>query len=456
MKNRCVRIIKFFSLLFVTCCFLWVLRSDFRIIGIDPQWSYMQQIDSGEVHAWHSVLFIYEAILFKNVISFFVPCDAERILRIMWFLAGGGIWFSIMAMCYRFISHKFCYCISVFLFGLLLLVLYKFRYTFFFYYIDYFFLCWLLLCITSIIYINGKNRKFWSLLFVLSALHVALYRANAIVLIPVLSYWFIHSFSKLCSFRLRAGLAATLTVLLLGCSCFVKEVLPARKCSPTAVLIASELRNKSLLVGEIEKELTNLRRSDMQYWYQIDTPYNNAFFSDYGMTYLHGPTYPFPEDKWSNLIERYKDNWVNCTEEMLTVRCILTTQFFTNGYTPVWLRKIIEEKYPEVRKNIHSWTFEPDYFAETGRERPFIYLIFLFVMMYLFLTANSLKKRGMESGVIPVLLGLGSVAIVYTTSFLILIPSPDNRYHAPSMYIIAFVLSIVSVHIFCGQRKTLS
>lgn len=324
--------------------------------------------------------------------------------------------------------------------------------------IDWYFVSSLLVCVASLTFLRSKRKwlRFLAcLLVLLSLIHLASFRRNALVLLPFLLYggvrvWFssLHWMKGvLLALIFSAGVA--LATSLLG------NYLTQKKVHSVSVMMVSDLRVAALLRGEEKQEAnwlaryTTLRspartafllRADAQ----NDTPCPEKFDA-MGRV-------PLNEEEWKALRSHYAKAWVEYPFSMLSARFIQATQFYCGSGTLRPVKTWVDEHFPAVQKYPDRWGIPlPDYESSQSGKLNIPWALGLLVTLIYGWHGVRYHRLGEMRWEFCSLFAL--LAYAYELSFMVVTPAPFWRYHLPALLLVFFFISMACVDIFLWRRK---
>lgn len=413
------------SLLVLFSCFLFAVNQDRGIFAPDT-WGYCNQIETGHIHNWWSVLFMYEAVFIKKAAALAgIVLPARVILKIIWAFSNACILVCLCTWIVVFFKRKSLYCILGLVLGVVVLIFSDLKYYRFYYYIDCPFLASVLLCITLVFLLKTRCQaiKVASLVcFLVSLAHVILLRKNAICLAPVLMTGAcvqLYGWQPRPWLTLARSLGYTILFVLvtLSASSFF---LPAKRMPSALPLMVSDLKTAAIIRGDNEEvhflltsrylteDLNQVHSIGPEYWVRVQ--------------------WKMSDEEWKQAKLHYISQLKAHPDSMLVGKLVQYLQFMTNGYVPEWTRRAICLAYPDLPVCGETWNWEENgWWTGSGRyERPVIYSISLVALLY-FIQA-AIRRRGDRRIVFSACL-FGGTAFCYLASFVPFTPTPDPRYH---------------------------
>lgn len=383
-----------------------------------------------EVTNWHSSLYMYECralLCMGNALS--LRCNGVNIQIFWYYVHIIALLTAISILWYRACLKKTS------LIFLILPIVWSFNKLFhsthlgldFFFFVDL-----SLLCIATILSLQTKRKLYriigWCIVAIL-LFHVVNYRKNAILLLPFITYLFLSIFTGIRLMRAWGKIliwGTVTTFFSLICVYALPFCLPVVHQDPISPMLASDVRIMAVLRGEQEKfreDLQNLGIEEKQLMH----PYCNALTAYWGKEFRqNGCLIPKAHDI-------YFGNWIAHPRDMLVSRLIQTVEFYCGGSMPIG-KNIISELYPAIKSNPDAW----HYVMEMQPQYVYMRLSILFIgivlttMLYLKRLKNPQNWTTYDRATFISC----TTAILYAGSFTLVPPTADERYLAPSLFII--------------------
>ncbi|MCQ2372192.1 MAG: hypothetical protein MJ058_09120 [Akkermansia sp.] len=302
-------------------------------------------------------------------------------------------------------------------------------------------MAWLLIAITVPLLFSSKRAHLeallWSIL-IISLIHIVHLRKNAILLVPVILPYAICISSKCSPSRL---IKAVVFAFLISVPLFATNYcLPAKHTHSTLPMLVSNLKDASLLRGEGKEEQAFLA--------QLGIGYDTVNSDDVIGPLCFCKTNTLHEEQWDKFVCHYKNEWIDNFPSMAVAKTIGIFQFMTYAYLPSAVREFICSYFPACSPNGREWNWTPPTALVKkypAWERLAIYFISLLSIIY---AVSAIRKNGYNKALaISVICGISS--LVYILSFIPVTPTPDSRYHSPSV-----LLCLISI--FCSLIYYLS
>ena len=447
---RAIWILSFFSFLVP---YLLLVGADYYLCQPDVYCVYLPTF-SGEtpITDWHSSLFMYEGRTLTNVLSSLGISKPDfRAIRIMCLLSQITIFISLYALIRRLISHSFIYLCLFPLMGVTFLLFRHLTYCRFLFSIDLVFTAALLLSVTLPLFFNrnGQYRQkdivIWILL-IFSVIHLIHCRKNAILCMPFL-------FIYIASMVLPAPFGRRFVkIFFLACICLpflylINFVLPARHTYPAIPMIVSDVKIASILRDENEKVRSLLlEKTGLTY----EDGINN--FNTIGPLYFSrgckmGYSKEATDAQWRELKDYYVETIREQPASIFFARAVQVVQFYTNGYVPFWIRHIVHRCFPGCSPYSPQWDWKPDVPYNRLGTTPERLIVYILTALAVYLSWRRIRCKGLS---LPLSLSLitGTMALMYIFSFLPVTPTPNFRYHSPSMLLGCFSILCTAIYYF--------
>lgn len=405
-----------------------------ELMSPDAVCAYSRGIESEIVSNWHSSLFIYECIALKKAAAFLLGCDLSgiEVLRLAWH--GFSLLMLISMLCLEIklvrqswiwgLAFPCCICVS------LNLTLADLPVG-----LDYFFVCllWLLLA-TLVEYFSSvsiEKRRVWLIVILFVVIHLVSYRKNAAILVPVLAACLLYSVPifKILSWpkKLTAWLGCVVLFIIVAFT-WVDVLFPVKREHPLIPMMESDVRIASILRGEQDV----FRKSG--FFASVGHPAEKGLVAYWFISQV-------AETRWAEFVGLYIREWQTHPDTMMASALIQRAQFYCGGENWNVLKKIVEARYPIVKENPLAWSVVVS--LTPPRRRAFwigLSLISTVVCIVLY------RKRKIRLPIFVVCASSGVIAIVYSCSYLLVVPTPDSRYLAPS-----YMFAVVSVSVLVAD-----
>lgn len=430
-----------FRLLFVICSIFIVVALFWRLLphmpdsqGVgmsrDAVKTYATCIESGHVTNWHSSLFMYECIALKHVAALVFGREfsgtgilwgvwiattivmAAAICLLAYTMLKKGSWWSVALPCCIAVSFKYVGDLSPV--GL-----------------DYYFVC-LLWCLFAAMFMHFQAgqamfRVFYLVLIFVLLLHLVSYRKNFALSVPFVLGWLFYTMNWFRELKWKKKFAVWLTLTFAFISfsmIWVDTLLPVKKQHPITPMMESDVRIAAVLRGERDLyRLNGFRKSEGKpeetcisaYWFRL------------------------PESRWKEALDVYVDEWKQNTETMCAAAIIQRIQFYSGGHSFPFLKDAVESRFPAVRRNENAWkTIAPT--VQSPLKRLFwlcmapICVVLGFVCWW---------REIVSPEICAAVIIAGSLSTLYSLSYLLVTPTSDARYLAPSYMFTLFAVSVI-------------
>lgn len=420
-------------------------------MSADAVGGYTKCIETGVVSNWHSALFVYECIGIKNFIYFLTgnKLTGPEVIYVVWVvlsvcmvvfttilgcrIAEQNYWKALMFLC------------CVFVFTKVFPDLYPIG-------LDYFFLC-LLWCFVVLLVeytcSNSNRRKYCFLLPVVILLfHLVSYRKNSILLAPLaigyLLYkmdWF-KSQKSITKFMAWSGIVLVFVALAMT---WESAILNIKKTHPTTPMMESEVRIAAVLRGEQDAFRRHGYHSNNKVSYSV----NNMIAEKAITAFWFIPRFKTNQE-WLQYRSIYINEWKVNAETMLAAWIIQRIQFYSGGHNFPFLKNAVEKRYPIIKENKHAWETPGPLVHDSPLKRIFW---LCFTPICFLIALYTWKKRIIDSvaGVVTAL--CSSSSFLYSISYIIVVPTSDARYLAPSYMLALFSVSMLGVALITALVK---
>lgn len=401
-------------------------------VTYDASNSYTPIIDGkSDVTDWHSALYMYECralLRIAKALSFDV--NGIRIQIFWYYVHLAALLMATSILWYRVIRHNILFVI------LIIPIIWSFYQLFHSIRLglDFFFFVHLvILCISTILCLQTQRKIYriavWCIVAI-SLFHVVNYRKNAILLLPYITWIFLSFFDCIRHMRFphKALIWSVVSVCFsLICLYAVPLCLPVVHQNPIAPMLSSDVRIAAILRGEQEQfrdELRTMGASEKALMHSCRnalTAYSSGELSEKGV--LLPNAYNF-----------YAKSWINHTDSMIVSRIIQTVEFYCGGSMPVG-KTLIAEYYPALRHNPSAWHC---YLEAIPKWKMCLRLCIFFIGIALTIWLNFKQRTKSNNWQFYDKATLISciVALFYAGSFVLVPPTADARYLAPSLFII--------------------
>ena len=451
LRNSKIRL--FFHL---SCILIFIILyvnsvcDDSSVMSVDVRWAYLPQF-AGDSHLtdWHSSLFMIEGRLMTNLFLYFGVKDPSVVaIYFFWSISQIMIFLSIVIWVEMLAKKNRIYVIAFPMMGLVFLFLNCFNYYQFQFSLDLYATSILLMVITMpLFYRNGhilRNTLISIFIFIL-LIHLFHFRRNSVILFPVFFVYVIRmSFPSISLKKILFFLFLSLPIV--PAFFYSTSLLPSKHSYPIIPMMVSDLKISAILRGEEGDEKEFLHTIGLNY------DGTNTIAPLYWVDGTHVGHDPRATVKqWDELREHYIRILSSKKVSMIFAKAIQIVQFCTSGYVPQWMQRIIHLYFPKCSPTSPPWNL--DFCRKNGSSYALERLIvYFFVAVCFFLARYERKQNGSELS-LSLSMILSAVALAYLVSFFPITPTPDSRYHSPSMllggssiiFIIIYYINIATV-----------
>ena len=399
------------------------------------------------------------AFLYRCILAMGMNIRPTFILRIWLFVSNVAIIICVGIWTWRLLKASLKFVWFIVFLDIFICILFAFDYFTIHYRLDYNFLAAAITAFTAILFLNSDSPKAryvsW-IIFLTTLVHLIYMRNNAVLTLPV--YFFaavIHGT------EIRTGWKVGMVSVGMAIALYggIMLVMPVGV-NPHSCMMITDMKIASILTGDFNSEREKIHNtgycitsySDGENSDSRELMLPEAFVTAYGdgnnLTRL-------------SLHDMYINEWKERPVAMAVSRVILSIQFFHSGYVPHLYRELVAILYPKFHSNNPAWELseqDPEweqYTISCGTSaakryfRPAVYAIALVCLIRYALCwkrLNSAQKAAML---------LAIVAFTYLLSFMVAVPTADNRYHTPVLFMIFCFLSYVSAHAIVNRRSQL-
>ena len=417
-------------------------------ISHDAYHSYAQYIDSEIVTDWHGVLFAYQGIFLKKICYFLgLKLTGLDCINVMAFIA-----ITIMMLSVSYLSSIGCKKSAWYVFfPFILLAIVRINGGFSLWRQDNFFtmmLIPLIACVVALYRCHSKNVKILIACCIIILLwNCCGYRRNALILVPLIVFSIIYSSEKVKKsgfFKKITYVAIFSGVLFILFMPVQKLIMPSVRTYPEAAMMMSDVRIAHVLRNTQESFFAD--NPDMErypavdnvigaYWHTPHTYKDCILCQSYYKKYSVYPTMSHSLNPY-NL---YYKSWQHMRRDMIVAKIIQIAQFYRLDNLP-FFKSTIENMYPNTRG---KWG--------VSSSKKNVLRIWGTLLMLFILTCISWRRiRLMNKADITMdhlCIFLSGIVFIYYFSFLVVTPTPDYRYIAPSM-----IIGQISIVIFIGRH----
>lgn len=388
----------------------------------DAAHTYAPQIEGKvPVSNWHSALFMYEGRALRIALNCFTaePLSGVRVFTIIWYISWIIFTLNFIIIYIATIRKRLPLYVCASIPIAAITAPFMFPAT-----LDCIFLTVLLSSLTIIITYPALRTKIskYSALFILLVLlfHLVSYRKNAVLLIPIFSIVLMGCIRK----KILVSISECIIVGLSGiaviflCTLSFSLFIPVKKMYPTLPMLESDLRIAAILRGE----QATMRRELSKIGYNTDHPLMDSLSAYYAGGKVD-------KEQINNL---YLREWFKHTETMLAAKFIQVTEFYTGGHLPGFIQNALQIRYPALNENEASMRFL------LGLKKPYWMTRMLLLGMCFFITCRLSVRKFMgvfKTRTEEICWLAASIATVYAVSYIIVTPTADVRYLAPSVVV---------------------
>lgn len=389
----------------------------------DTRSTYSVSIETHHVTNWHSSLFMYEGIAVKCIFALLgIKLSGVEVIRIMGicatFLSLSSIAYVLSLFNGSTKKYLCCYTLAMFI------IFANDSYSL--WGLDQFFThvsITLIAVIVALYSTNSDKLKIClSILILILLWNCCAFRKNSILSAPLVISAIVLAFPKYRNWSYKKLIAAVGVLSMVFAIIFmplVDVLFPVQQTKPITPMLISDVRIAAILEGEENKLFeTNL----------IDSKWGDT---DYTITaYWH-----LLRDKslYPKLEKLYIQYWKEKPVTMMVAKGLQIFQFYYGGVIHHKLHKVVESSYPAVKNNPHAWknVFSCNYTLSKIRWCTFILLAVTAVISYKQLKCTSISGSLFDFIYVIV----AAYCLLYACSFIVVTPTPDIRYLAPSVSI---------------------
>lgn len=392
---------------------------------------YSRNIETENVSNWHSSLFMYECIALKRVIGLVTGqsmCGVE-VLRIAWCGFSLVMLVFMIVLGFRLVRHSWVWIMA---FPCCIYLALKITLPHFYQLgvsLDYYFMCLLWPFLAALVeYFNCElkdKRLVWLVVVMIVLLHLVSYRRNAALFVPVLMGCLLYGaeWFRILSWGNKFVVwCASVAMLLLVAFSGVDAILPVSKARSLTPMMESDVRIASILRGELDEfrkqgffaiTRDKAERKITAFWYVA---------SKCGA-------------EWTAYRDIYVEEWRTHPETMMAAAIIQRIQFYCGGHSFLFLKEAVESRYPIVKNNPKAW----EACTPLVHESPCWRLFWICTAPFCALVGYAVwRKKRLLSPVVVICTTSAAIAALYACSYMVVVPTPDARYLAPS-YMFALV-----------------
>lgn len=429
--------------------------------------AYFEQIESGNVSNWWSVLYMYECRWIRDLLNLLpgIRTDGRAGMFSLSVIAACMLcasFYIILAICQRrgsrmqlLYSCALCATVPLLLYNG---VDYNSSYIG---NLDYPGTAFSAFAVAlSFLYRAGMGRKQFillSLAIALVMLHVVSFRKPFILFVPCMAFYALLSQSNAISLKSCAKLALATILISIGffAASELSSSLPHQKKYPIQHMLMSDLKIASVIAGEPDY-LRDVLMPKIQcelVTQPIGFQYGEYEFIGHNLIITD---VPLSEDhQWHELCRAYVDYSVRHPMAMTEARLIKTVQFFTGNHVPMFMRKCVECLHPHVKAS--GLTYNTFYWPENtgstmGNVRRHLCTVvwlagFILPLSFAWRRRRLLLSAERGLAVRPVLFA-GMYTLIAMASYVgIIVATIDFRYRIP-----AVVLAVISLVMWYDAR----
>lgn len=399
------------------------------------------------------------AFLYRCILAMGMNIRPTFILRIWLFVSSIAIIVCVGIWTWRLLKASLKFVWFIVFLDISICILFAFDYFTIHYRLDYNFLAAAITAFTAILFLNSDSPKVryasW-LVFLTSLVHIIYMRNNAVLTLPV--YFFaavIHGT------KIRTGWKVGMVSIGMTLAVYggIMLVMPVGT-HPHLCMMITDMKIASILTGDFNSERGKIHNAGFCITSYLDSEQNDTeeviipepFVTEYGRG---------KDEACSSLYDMYVSEWKERPLAMATARSILIVQFFHAGYVPLLYRELVAIPYSEfhsdnpaweVSKQAPPWVHDVTSFGASAAQhyfRPIVYAIALMCLIR-YVVCRKRLNFAQQAAIL-----LAVVAFTYLLSFMVAVPTADNRYHTPVLFMIFCFLSYVSAHAIVNRRSQL-
>lgn len=271
---------------------------------------------------------------------------------------------------------------------------------------------------------QGKRKYAWFLFVLICLFHCVGYRRMAIFTLPVFCYWLMPVVYSPKKWMLRAFSACVLGGLFGLSTLSLIQRLPSVHAHKAIIMMYSDLYMTGILSGnwehfkQLEKEGgisgVHNHKSSAQL-----IPLGQLYF---GAHLTKGDT----DENWQQFVRTYCRFVCRYPRAYVCSRVISMLQFYCNFHVPNICRKAVAALCPEATLSQTSWSAEPCNLHDSGGKYEKVYLFAASLLTLCFL----MWRRAHLDEEMRQFVFFALVGGAYSLSFMLVVPTPDARYHS--------------------------
>lgn len=457
MKRQqiCIHLLAILSFIIV---FSIAVGSDYKFFCIDSV------IHARNIRDWTyngaSDLIIAEgAFLYRCILALGVNIRPTFILKIWLFTSSIAIIICVGIWTWKLLKVSLRFAWFIIFLDISICILFAFDYFTIHYRLDYNFMAAAIVAFTAILFLNSDSLKIryasW-LIFLTAIVHMIYMRNNAVLTLPVYFYAAVVHGTKIRTAWKAGMVSICITIAVYG---GIMLVMPVGT-HPHLCMMITDMKIASILTGDFKSEREKIHNAGFCITSYFDSELNDSreLMLPEGYTTPYGNERGLPGLSLHNM---YVNEWKERPIAMAASRAILLIQFFHSGYVPHLYRELIAIIYPKFHANNPVWELseqDPEwehYTTALGTSpikryfRPAVYAFALMCLIRYMICRKRLnyaEKAAMLHAII---------AVTYLLSFMVAVPTADNRYHTPALFMIFCFLSYVSAQAIVDRRTQL-
>lgn len=434
----------FVALFSFALCLAFAVYTDWCHFTVDSH-IHASNIQNWKYNGMSDLIIAEGACLYRIILALGIHVRPTFILKIWLILSSVLITACVGIWLRKMMKQSIQYAWWILFMDAGVITLLHFNYFTIHYRLDYNFLAAVMVALTSLQYLNSKVRKVkvaaWIIL-VISLIHIAYLRTNGLSTIPVISFVAIIYGTRIRSLWKRAIAAACITI---GMVSAIKVAMPISLAAHACMRI-TDIKIASILTNDFEKDREKVHETGF-----LITSFQEPTSEDTEQRIQPEPFVTgFHAARARSLSELYSEEWKEKPGAMLTARGIVAVQFICAGYTPHFIRSLVATRYPHVKEDspawelnqdCHAWDIQRDSYGNNMADYLLRPISFLLGLVCLAMYAMRWRKLDCFQRFFMV---VALVAYTYLLSFFVAVPTADNRYLMPVLFLLYCFLSFVA------------
>ena len=431
--------------------------SDYNNFCVDAN-IYAKHIREWTYNGASDLIFAEGAFLYRCILAMGMNIRPTFILRIWLFVSSIAIIICVGIWTWRLLKASLKFAWFIVFLDISICILFVFDYFTIHYRLDYNYLAAAITAFTAILFLNSDSPKAryasW-VVFLTALVHIIYMRNNAVLTLPVYFFAAVIHGTKIRTGWKVGMVSIGMTIAVYGGIMLVMPV----GAHPHSCMMITDMKIASILTGDFNSEREKIHNTG----YCI-TSYSDGENID-SRELLLPESFSTPYGDGNNstrlsLLDLYANEWKERPVAMAASRAILSIQFFHSGYVPHLYRELVAILYPKFHSNNPAWEVsEQDpgweqyttvlYGTSAAKRyfRPVVYAIALICLIRYVVCRKRLNSAQQAA------LLLAVIAFTYLLSFMVAVPTADNRYHTPVLFMIFCFLSYVSAHVIVNRHS---